>query len=208
MVETDNTKKIKRQSSLASISANMFRRVKEKHDKAFDQLIYENFKAKYTLEFSLSERQFNLIWEFFYRHTNEKESSLDIKFIRQLMNETLKSRVQVKATAEHVERALTLIDYNKDGKISLDEFLQLLSLFFASSVNIKSRLVSVLKNESLKHANIGNLNAEEAKQFENFLYNFYGLNNEQNSSFTDDLSYTKIAELFSQKVSSFLFVKL
>ena len=91
---------------------------------------------------------------------------------------------------------------------SLDEFLQLLSLFFASSVNIKSRLVSVLKNESLKHANIGNLNAEEAKQYENFLYNFYGLNNEQNSSFTDDLSYTKIAELFSQKVSSFLFVKL
>ena len=124
------------------------------------------------------------------------------------MNATVKQRAtRVKATELDVKRALEMLDVNENGRYELDEFVQLISLFFASGNNFKSRIESVLNNKSYDHAKKGFLTDLETCLFQEWLSQFFGKpNEEERCVFEENFnSYADIAELLSQKLHIYLF---
>lgn len=206
MVETSKRKLLKASSFQSHFP--VFRNIKEKYDKKFEELLYEGYKEKYVEEFQLSVPQFDLIWSFFKNNSNNTGTSVDLNLIKYLMNQSREKRPQLKATRVDTDRCVDLMDLNGDKRISLDEFIKLLSLFFASRANIKSRLMSALRNQSFRHENTGSLNEKEASDFENFLIRFYNVANLNNSpNYSERISYSDLAEQLSNKLESFLFVQ-
>ena len=124
------------------------------------------------------------------------------------MNASIRGRVgQVRATGADVKRALEVLDVNQNGRYDMDEFVQLVSLFFASCRNFKERIEGVLNNRSHDHSEKGLLTDLETCLFQEWLSQFYGkANEEERCVFEEDHnSYAQIAERLSEKLSPFLF---
>ena len=147
--------------------------------------------------------------QFYDQHKNG--SYLSNKFIHQLMVESLKEREIVKANENDIQRALVTLDRDNDEQINLDEFFQLLVLFFASKNNLKSRILSILTNSSEKHQNKGSLTESEATKFIQFLNKFYArqLDDDENSKtlFENGISYHLVADYLSQELAPFAYVQ-
>ena len=124
------------------------------------------------------------------------------------MNASIKQKAdRIKATENDVKRALAMLDVNNNGRYEMDEFVQLISLFFATKENFKSRIEGVLNNRSHDHLNSGSLTDLETCIFQEWLSQFYGKPNEEERSVYDEKknSYADIAELLSKKLSIYLF---
>jgi hypothetical protein len=124
------------------------------------------------------------------------------------MNASISRRTGlVKATEVDVRRALEILDVNQNGRYDMDEFVQLVSLFFASSRNFKERIEGVLNNKSHDHMKKGFLTDLETCVFQEWLSQFYGKPNEEERCVFEENcnSYSQIAELLSEKLKSYLF---
>ncbi|CAF1114477.1 unnamed protein product [Brachionus calyciflorus] len=134
-------------------------------------------------KYKINDEQFELCRDFF----NEKRdgTNLNNSILRVLMREALKVRSQVKANEQDVDRALEAVDENKDDKITFDEFVQLLLLFFSSKNNVENRVSNILKAK----LNSETLSANDAVEFANFLNKFYG-RQDNSEEFKDGLDVT------------------
>lgn len=159
-------------------------------------------KEKYIQAYNLSDSQFELVREFFNEKKDEN-SLLPNSLIRLLMNEAIKERSDVHASEEDVKRALQSVDEDQDDKITFDQFLILLLLFFSSKSNMAIRVSRIL---NAKYANSTSLSAQEANQFASFLNNFYG--KAQNDNHDDGVQSSQLVESLLSQLESSAFVYL
>lgn len=129
-------------------------------------------RDKYKKNFKLSDPELDIIFKFY--NQNRTGTSLSISDLEKFLQLTSASRKEVKASRDDIKNALVAVDSDNDSKISLDEFLHLLVLFFADKSNLGERLISVLRNQSIFHQRIGWLNPTEAAGFVEFCFKFYG----------------------------------
>jgi hypothetical protein len=168
--------------------------------------VFNELKEKYIQEFDLSDIQFDLVTQFYDQHKSKTTSNLRNKFINLLMIEALKERQVVKANEQDIKRALATLDSDNDEHINLDEFFQLLVLFFASKFNLKSRLVNILNNKSSDNENKV-LNASEANQFVEFLNSFFASEFVLELNSEDQVSFNQLADQLNQHFASLAYVR-
>lgn len=125
-------------------------------------------KEEILNKYKINEEQFELCREFF----NEKKdgSLLSNHILRSLMREAIKKRPQVKAEESDIDRALEAVDEDKDDKVTFDELVQFLLLFFSSKTNVENRIGNILKARLSSET----LSSVEAVEFAGFLNKFYG----------------------------------
>jgi hypothetical protein len=93
------------------------------------------------------------------------------------MNEVLKERNEIlNANENDISRVLKTVDLNQDDRITFDEFVKLLLLFYSNKENLRKRLTRVLK---INLNNNKKLNLKEAKEFVDFLNKFFGLEDQE-----------------------------
>ncbi|CAF0859899.1 unnamed protein product [Brachionus calyciflorus] len=93
-------------------------------------------KDEIMKKFNLNEDQFRLSQEFF----REKEigNLLDNNLVKSLMKQAVKTRPQLGANDEDVDKAVDQADDNKDNKINFEQFVGLIAKFFTSKNTKKS----------------------------------------------------------------------
>lgn len=148
-------------------------------------------REKYKKIFKLTDPELEIIFSFY--NQNRSGSSIDISDMEKFLHLTSKSRKEVKANGDDIKSALTAVDSDKDNKISLDEFLHLLVLFFADKSNLSERLISVLRNQSIFHQRIGWLNPTEAAGFIEFCFRFFGRFVQLTEPIKESVEYTSLA---------------
>ena len=153
-------------------------------------------RQNYIQAYKLKEPQFDLVKEFFSK--KQRGNNLSNKLLRLLMTECLKGRKEVKASQADIDRALKSVDGNSDDRITFDEFLNLLLLFFSSKENLEMRVEQAIKIK--RNASEEKINAGEAAEFTSFLNNFYGTH--ENKERPVEINYEKNLELneFVKKV--------
>jgi len=134
-------------------------------------------KTKYTEQFNISENTYNLVKEFYEdQKVSKLYGLLESDLLRYLLVNSLGREELEGVTEEDVNRAIKAVDADNDNKVTFDEFIQLLSLFFSSKNNIKQRITGVLNNvsEIKNHEKSGSLTTKEANNISEILNNFYG----------------------------------
>lgn len=136
------------------------------------EAIEKEFKTRYLEVYKLSETQYSMMSDFY----KKKRDGIYLRTtsISKLLIHSFKGRREVKASEEDINRALLTVDVDNDGMIDLDEFINLLVLFFASKHNILERLERILNGRTFTHRVHGTLSNEEAVDYSEFLYLFYG----------------------------------
>lgn len=150
-------------------------------------------------KYKISNEQFDLCREFF----NERKdgSLLNNSILRVLMREALKKRPQVKAEDVDIDRALTAVDEDKDDKVTFDELIQFLLLFFSSKTNVENRIGNIVKAKLSSET----LSAIEAVQFASFLNQFYGQKTDT-EQFKEDLNLSDFLKDILPNLGSLAFV--
>lgn len=150
-------------------------------------------------KYKISNEQFDLCREFF----NERKdgSLLNNSILRVLMREALKKRPQVKAEEIDIDRALVAVDGDQDDKVTFDEFIQYLLLFFSSKSNVENRIGNILKAKLSSET----LSANEAVQFASFLNLFYGQKTDS-EQFKEDLNLSDFLKDILPNLGSLAFV--
>jgi hypothetical protein len=130
-----------------------------------------------AISYNLSETQFDLICEFFNEkstHSDDHNSAggdgLSKTLLQKLMSECVQNRANVLAHDEDVDRSLSVL--NDASKVSFEEFVRYLSLFFASKHNLAERIQSYL---NFNHSENDTMLSSEAVAFANFLKTFFGV---------------------------------
>merc|ERR1712127_1068926 len=101
-------------------------------------------KTKYTEQFNISENTYNLVKEFYEdQKVSKLYGLLESDLLRYLLVNSLGREELEGVTEEDVNRAIKAVDADNDNKVTFDEFIQLLSLFFSSKNNIKQRITGV-----------------------------------------------------------------
>lgn len=161
-------------------------------------------RNKYMKEFKLKSSELDVIFAFY--NENKKGTQLDTSKLENFLYLTTLKRGEVTATRENIVNCLIALDTDKDRKLSLDEFIHLLVLFFADKSNLKNRIESVLQNMSIFHKKNGWLNPSEAFDFFEFINKFYGnfAKSEMNS---DDVDYKSFCLKLAPILEPYLFVK-
>ena len=165
-------------SASASASANADAANKEAYDSQFyynfmkPEDIEREFKSRYLEIYKLSESQYSMMSDFY----KKKRDGIYLRTttISKMLVHSFSGRKEVKATEEDINRALLTIDIDNDGMIDLDEFINLLVLFFASKYNLLERLERILNGRTFTHKIRGVLTSDEAADYSEFLYFFYG----------------------------------
>lgn len=130
-------------------------------------------RTKYVEEFNISENTYNLVKDFYEdQKASRVYGLLETDLLRYLFVNALDRKELEGITEEDVDRALKVVDGDNDNKVTFDEFIQLLSLFFSSKNNIKQRINGVLNNKY--HEKDGSLTSKDADSVTEFLNNFYG----------------------------------
>ncbi|RMZ93480.1 hypothetical protein BpHYR1_038054 [Brachionus plicatilis] len=157
-------------------------------------------KEEIMNKYKISEEQFDLCRQFF----NEKKegSLLSNNVVRVLMREALKKRAQVKAEDADIDRALEVVDEDKDDKVTFDELIQFLLLFFSSKTNVENRIGNILKAKLSSET----LSANEAVQFAGFLNKFYG-HPTDGEEFKEDLNLSDFLKDILPSLGSLAFVQ-
>ena len=134
--------------------------------------IEREFKSRYLEIYKLSESQYSMMSDFY----KKKRDGIYLRTttISKMLVHSFSGRKEVKATEEDINRALLTIDIDNDGLIDLDEFINLLVLFFASKYNLIERLERILNGRTFTHKMRGALTPDEAADYSEFLYFFYG----------------------------------
>lgn len=93
-------------------------------------------------QFKLSDATYELVKEFYDEHKDSSEVGLlKNDLLKVLLNNARGTRSELEGVSEEdIDRALKTVDSDNDEKINFDEFVQLLSLFFASKNNLKQRI--------------------------------------------------------------------
>jgi len=120
--------------------------------------------------FNLNQKQYDLLVEFF--NSNKSSNSLlSIKLVRTLLAQTLKSsrKNQINANASDFNRLATLLDHDKDGYQSFEEFVLFLNLAMAKKATLESRIENYFNSISVSEF----LKPEEATKCVDFLNEFY-----------------------------------
>jgi hypothetical protein len=189
-------------TSLSSASATQDNQTVDEQD---EQRIRERFN--YTQVYQLKEEQYDLVKKFFER--KKRGNNLNNKLLRLLMAECLKNRKEVKASEEDIDRALRSVDANRDDKITFDEFMNLLLLFFSSKENLERRVEQAIKIK--RSGSTARLNLTEVKDFSSFLNQFYGRDKtseqEQNNKDAADLKVEEFVKQVCPSLESAAFVK-
>lgn len=139
-----------------------------------DKFLYEEkAKARYLEEYGISERAFLLTQEFFQEFKDDYY--LCIGFLKRVIEAAVSRRTDVHVSVADINRMLDTLDTDGDGKINLREFFQLLIFFLSNESTLKKRITGALQEQSYSHETEGYLAIDEARQFTNFLYTFYGI---------------------------------
>jgi len=164
-------------------------------------------RDKYRREFELKDAELDVIFSFY--NTNRMGTSLDISRLEKFLYASSCKRAEVSATKADIKRALVATDSDNDTKINLDEFIHLLVLFFADKSNLRPRLESVLQNTGVFHRKVGWLCADEACQFVDFVFRFYGQlrGNDFKDVFSEDVDYRTLCLKLAPSIEPYLFVK-
>lgn len=99
-----------------------------------------------------------------------------------------------------IYRAIRAFNSNADGNITFQDFVDFFTLFFASKKNLRQKIISVLNGLEQHHFFNGNLTESEAKEFFKFLVHFYGLKNEEMTSFEYIFKSLQTYEEFADNV--------
>lgn len=109
------------------------------------------------------------------------------------------------ATEQQIMNALEIIDSDSND-LDFDEFIDFMTLFFASKNNLKTRINNVLHGHQFTHSNNGSLTPEEADKYQKFLKDFYQSKNAVDETFNKDLLYNEFATTMKPKLIENLFV--
>ena len=118
----------------------------------------------------------------------------------------------IRADEDTIERTLSTINPNPDNseKLSFQDFLDYLYLFFSSKKNWRVKIVNVLTGHRRSHALKGHLTSREAQSFFDFVVRFYGIRDEEREkskiTFGDLQSYADFAEKIFPLFEERLFV--
>ena len=133
----------------------------------------EALQFKFTTNYQMSEREFKAQKAFFDRIQGGGRAS--IKLVFKLLAQQLDKRSElIQANKEDIGRVVHAMDADEDGLISLNEFVDLLQLFFAKADNVRERIEMMLNNRSFTNLKSYSLSPDEARSFLNFLDDFYG----------------------------------
>ena len=161
-------------------------------------------RDKYKKNFELNDSELDTIFSFY--NQNKTGTSLDITDLEKFLIMSSMHRIEVKATRADIKTALIAVDSDHDSKISLDEFLHLLVLFFADKSNLKQRLVSVLRNQSIFHRRMGWLTTIESTEFIEFCFRFYGRLMKITDTLKQDIEYDCLGTQLASALEPHLYV--
>ena len=174
---------------------------------------------KYQYDYNLKENQYFLIKDFFDTYSIGDDELIDRNLFQNhlIKYSQNKARIELKANEADIIHSLEVIDSDSNYFIDFNEFLDYLTLFFASKLNLKKKLISVLNGHQYSHATSGYLNMDEAKFNFEFLTKFYNI--QQDVNFFDlnlekqvedeeeDISYSKFADLIYPYLEPYLYVR-
>ena len=112
---------------------------------------------------------------------------------------------KVTATEQQIVNALDIIDSDSND-LDFDEFIDFMTLFFASKNNLKTRINNVLHGHQFTHTNTGSLTPEEAEKYQTFLIDFYQSKKGVDDKFIKDLLYDEFSITMKPKLVDNLFV--
>ena len=121
-------------------------------------------------QYNLTKIEFDEFSRFFKEHSDGQ--FIEASFVKTLMLAVIKSKNMVVANKNDVERALNCFG----TFLTFEEFLNFMSLFFASELNLANRIQCYLMTISDSSQNEDFLLAYEAFQRFKFLKKFYGIN--------------------------------
>ncbi len=108
---------------------------------------YSNFDEdvkKYSKIYRLSEINSKLVFDFLHENS---EIISDKALLGEIILDCIEDKKMVKANEADVKRAINLTMSNKNEKKDIDNFFDLLVLFFASKYNLNERIEVVLNNQ-------------------------------------------------------------
>lgn len=161
-------------------------------------------RDKYMKEFNLKNSELDMIFSFY--NMNKKGTNLDTARLERFLYLSSCKREELIADKSDIKQALVTVDSDNDSKITLDEFIHLLVLFFADRSNFRQRLESILHNLSIFHRKIGWLTEREAGDFSDFIFKFYGKFNGR-QEYLDGLDYKTFCMKLAPSIEPHLFVK-
>ena len=167
-----------------------------------------SLKFKYTSVYKLTNDQYQSILNF-YDQNKSSNNLLSTKLLKELLNGQIESRKdKLMASESDVDRALKLIDSDSNGFINLNEFVDLLSLFFANKLNLAERIKSVLDNKSFSRLKPFTITANDATNYFEFLADFFAKQESNEPKLLNFCNITKaylMEPYFSQTVSNEFF---
>jgi Ca2+-binding EF-hand superfamily protein len=167
---------------------------------------------KYQCDYNLKDKQYFLIKNYFDTYSSDDELIDRNLFQNHLIKYSEKARIELKANENDIKNSLEVIDSDSNYFIDFNEFLDFLTLFFASKPNLKDKIISVLNGHQYSHSSAGYLNVDEAKSNFEFLAKFYNIKNENKNSFftinqEEFISYSDFADLVYPYLEPYLYVK-
>lgn len=158
-------------------------------------------KEQFTSQFRITEQSYELVKEFYDEQKEDPtDGLLNNDLLRYLLTNALNERQELSGVSqEDVERALNTIDSNNDNKINLDEFVQLLALFFSSKNNLKQRINGCLNNQASSHEISGQLKSKEVTKVSHFFNEFFGKPSEETKENTKNFLSKIFHKILSKK---------
>jgi hypothetical protein len=170
---------------------------------------YHLIKKKYEDDYDLKENQFDLIKSCFDKLDKRDDYINKYVFRHYIMDQVSERATKVTATERDVNRAIDAVDFDNDGDIDFNEYLDFLFLFFAKRQNIRRRIVNILNGHSFSHTRKGELNETEMASFLAFLKSFYGVSKDEHlrSVSKKTVTYKEFANLVYPILKERVFVK-
>lgn len=167
-------------------------------------------RRQFEDDYFLVDNQYDLLVDFFQSLSNGKQT-IRTDVIENNIIEQLKTRKNLVATDENVRNAIKVVDSDNDNQITFGEFLDFISLFFASKHNLKQKIHGVLNGHDELFAEAGYLNRDEAKKYLEFFRNFYSIepstDKKDQIEFEDDQKYESFLSKVVPSLENHLFVR-
>ena len=163
-------------------------------------------KKKYVHDYQLTDEQYQLIKEYFNRF--QKDDLIPKSLLKGHLLQVLSNKKKVVAKEADIANALDVIDVDSND-LDFDEFIDFMTLFFASKFNLKNRITNVLNGHQFTHAKHGSLTPDEADKYQTFLIKFFNSKSIEclKNEFKDELVYSEFAIYVKPKLVDNVFVK-
>lgn len=161
---------------------------------------------KYQRDYYLKDEQYSLLKEYFGIYSNDELIDRNL-FESHLIKYALAGRRELRVKNSDIKNALDVIDSDSNYFIDFNEFLDFLTLFFASKYNLKKKIISVLNGHQYSHSQAGYLSSDEANAQYSFLAKFYNVPDDLVDFEADYVSYIDFADCVYSNLEKYVFVR-